>query len=95
METKIDIKKMYNTNEVAEMLKTSPQVIRNLVYENKLKPCKQGRYCLFAESEILRYLESTLKPNKRTQQEEVQRVADQDYLTRRVSQNRINDKRYT
>jgi len=95
MDNKIDIKNLFTTAQVAEMLHTSSQVIRNLVCKGQLVPCKQGRYLLFTEQEVLNYMQLTLKPNKLAQQEEIRRIANQDWLDKRLNQNRTNDKKYS
>ena len=91
MDKKIDLKKLYNTAEVADMLRTSPQVIRNLTSQGRLIPCKQGRYCLYTEEEILKYMSNTLKPYKNVVKEQEKCIIDQDYVTNKLRERIVFD----
>ena len=82
--------KLLRTEQVAEILNTSPAVVRNLTYRGKLLPCKRGRYNLYKMDEIERYMDDSLPPSKA----EISRVANQDYISKRVNENRATDKKY-
>jgi excisionase family DNA binding protein len=60
-EKSIALPRFLNIKEAAELLKTSPGAVRNLVWRRKLVTYKPGRKVLIREEDLLRFLESTRK----------------------------------
>jgi hypothetical protein len=79
--------RLYTTKEVAEFLRSTPAGIRNLVYRGLLNPTRVGNPNLFTETEINRYLSSTVK-NAKSRCREVKMIARQDYIARRIAETR-------
>lgn len=57
----MNISKFYTTREAAELLKTTPRGIDNLVYHGRISFVKRGGKRLFRESDIENYLSQDIE----------------------------------